>query len=143
MASERIQPLVHVSLAVVHDGGILMVQEEKPAARGLWNLPGGHVERGETILHAAHRELLEETLIDAAPEALLGIYSGPTSVRFVFRLPHANQPFAAGDEIMAAKFMTFADLRAMPDDSLVCVAMLRKILVDAEAAKAYGVDMFV
>ena len=44
---------------------------------GMYALPGGFVENGETVEAAAERELLEETSITARVERLLGIYSEP------------------------------------------------------------------
>ena len=40
---------------------ILLVERGKGAARGLWSLPGGHVEPGEPARAAAIREVREET----------------------------------------------------------------------------------
>jgi len=42
----------------------LMVQEKKEKVYGLWNLPGGRVDKGETLEHAAIREAKEETGFD-------------------------------------------------------------------------------
>ena len=39
----------------------LLVQEGQPKVRGLWNLPAGHVDSGETPQQAAIREAFEET----------------------------------------------------------------------------------
>ncbi len=44
---------------------VILVQRGKDPNRGAWGLPGGHVEWGETIAHAAVRELLEETGVTA------------------------------------------------------------------------------
>jgi ADP-ribose pyrophosphatase YjhB (NUDIX family) len=42
--------LLHVSVALTRgDHRILLVQEGKPENHGRWNLPGGHLEVGETI----------------------------------------------------------------------------------------------
>jgi mutator protein MutT len=55
-------PLVRVLAAVINrDGHFLICQ--RPAHKrhgGLWEFPGGKVEKGETDLQAAHRELMEE-----------------------------------------------------------------------------------
>ncbi|MBV9099941.1 MAG: NUDIX hydrolase [Candidatus Dormibacteraeota bacterium] len=51
---------VRVAVCLVEDGQVLLVQHEKRGAR-YWLLPGGGVERGETLLEAAARELAEET----------------------------------------------------------------------------------
>lgn len=46
--------------AIVRDRKILLVQQRKPSAYGLWSLPGGHVEAGETLEQAVAREIEEE-----------------------------------------------------------------------------------
>jgi len=43
------------------EGKYLLVQEGKPSAYGLWNLPGGRVDESESLFDAAIREAHEET----------------------------------------------------------------------------------
>jgi ADP-ribose pyrophosphatase YjhB (NUDIX family) len=45
---------------LVEDDRILLVRQRVNAARG-WSLPGGKVERGESLSHCLTRELREET----------------------------------------------------------------------------------
>lgn len=40
---------------------LLMIQEVKPIIEGLWKLPGGLVETGESLQEACIREVWEET----------------------------------------------------------------------------------
>nr|WP_291500243.1 NUDIX domain-containing protein [Actinomyces sp.] len=50
------------SAVIVNDlGQVLLVRRGREPQRGLWSVPGGHVERGETFQDAARREALEET----------------------------------------------------------------------------------
>ncbi len=42
---------------------ILMCLRRKEPYKGKFNLPGGHIEKGESHLDAAYRELFEETAI--------------------------------------------------------------------------------
>jgi len=55
------RPVLAASIAVFRDGAVLLIQRAKPPAAGLYSLPGGRVERGETMAAAALRELEEET----------------------------------------------------------------------------------
>lgn len=55
-----------VSIALSHEGALLLVRRGRGGYRGLWSLPGGHVRPGEGLAEAAARELLEETGIVAA-----------------------------------------------------------------------------
>jgi 8-oxo-dGTP diphosphatase len=54
-------PVVAAGAIVVHDGRVLLVQRGQPPSEGLWAIPGGRVELGETLQEAAEREIKEET----------------------------------------------------------------------------------
>jgi 8-oxo-dGTP diphosphatase len=55
------RPQAGVSICVVRDGRALLAQRSRQPLRGLWSLPGGRIEWGETLHQAALRELAEET----------------------------------------------------------------------------------
>jgi ADP-ribose pyrophosphatase YjhB (NUDIX family) len=57
------EPLIPCVGAVVVDeaGRLLLVRRANPPAQGLWSIPGGRVESGETAEAAVRRELAEET----------------------------------------------------------------------------------
>ncbi|MBC8037622.1 MAG: NUDIX domain-containing protein [Rhizobiales bacterium] len=54
---------------------MLIIQRANPPFARMWSLPGGHVDAGETLLAAAHRELLEETGVKARLKQLAGMYT--------------------------------------------------------------------
>jgi ADP-ribose pyrophosphatase YjhB (NUDIX family) len=60
-----------------HDGRALLVERSD---NGLWALPGGVQEIGETVAAAAERETLEETGYRVTVNGLIGIYSDPKHV---------------------------------------------------------------
>jgi 8-oxo-dGTP diphosphatase len=66
------RPFLAVSAAIVRDGKILVVRRARAPARGLYTLPGGVVEVGETLVEAVAREVLEETGMTVEPVALAG-----------------------------------------------------------------------
>jgi 8-oxo-dGTP diphosphatase len=66
-------PQPAVSCAVFRDGRVLLVERGKGAATGLWSLPGGHIELGETAAAAALRELREETGVEAELVGVAGV----------------------------------------------------------------------
>jgi ADP-ribose pyrophosphatase len=55
------RPVVAVGAIVFRDKRVLLVRRGQSPSRGLWAIPGGRVEIGETLQEAAEREILEET----------------------------------------------------------------------------------
>lgn len=47
-------------VVIVKESKVLLVQQRKEAAHGLWSYPGGGVEDGETLEEAIVREVKEE-----------------------------------------------------------------------------------
>jgi len=66
------RPYLAVSAAIFRDGRVLIVRRARPPANGLYTLPGGGVELGETLEEAVVREVREETALEIEPVALAG-----------------------------------------------------------------------
>jgi len=54
-------PLIGVAVIAEKNGRLLFVKRGISPGKGLWALPGGFMEQGETVERAALRELREET----------------------------------------------------------------------------------
>lgn len=89
------------------------------ANKGEWAIPGGFVERDETITAAVQREILEETGVNAEVDGLIGVRHRFTkdenSAYFIFLL-HADSGEAQADgiEIQEARFFTFDEVQNLP-----------------------------
>lgn len=66
------RPYLAVSAAIIRDGHVLLVQRARSPAQGLFTLPGGVVEAGETLIEAVAREVREETSLAIEPVGLAG-----------------------------------------------------------------------
>ena len=59
------RPIVAASVAVFRDGRVLIARRARGPMLGVYSLPGGGVELGETLRQAALRELAEEVGVEA------------------------------------------------------------------------------
>jgi ADP-ribose pyrophosphatase YjhB (NUDIX family) len=66
------RPFLAVSAAIIRDGRVLIVRRAATPMLGLYTLPGGVVEAGETLDEAVRREIEEETALKIEPVALAG-----------------------------------------------------------------------
>lgn len=66
------RPVLAVSAAIFRNGRVLIVRRAQPPANGLYTLPGGVVEIGETLVEAVEREVREETGLEIEPRGLAG-----------------------------------------------------------------------
>ncbi len=67
-------PLLGVGALVFRGSRILMAQRGKEPLKGLWSLPGGLVETGESLADAIRREMREETGLEVQPVRVLEIF---------------------------------------------------------------------
>lgn len=74
-ADANTQIRVGVGLIIRDQRGWILLEKRKDC--GLWGLPGGKIEPGESIIKAAMREAKEETNLTIQVERLLGVYSEP------------------------------------------------------------------
>ena len=66
------RPFLAVSAAIIRDGRVLVTQRARGPGIGIWSMPGGVVEAGETLTEALLREIREETALTIEPVALAG-----------------------------------------------------------------------
>ncbi|MFQ5762328.1 MAG: NUDIX hydrolase [Candidatus Bathyarchaeia archaeon] len=67
------QPLVGVGALVKKDNAVLLVKRKNDPGSGLWAIPGGLLELGETLEEAAVREVMEETNLRIGIDALVDV----------------------------------------------------------------------
>ncbi|HET7886824.1 MAG TPA: NUDIX hydrolase [Bradyrhizobium sp.] len=59
--SPQTRPQLAVSAAIFRDGKVLLVRRARSPSKGVYSLPGGRVEFGESLHAALGREVAEET----------------------------------------------------------------------------------
>lgn len=77
-----------VNAVLLRDGLVLLARRSaaRKAYPGLWSFPGGHVERGEELEQALHRELGEEVGIVPAEYRLLAPITDPNVATTTYRM---------------------------------------------------------
>ncbi len=98
------------------DGKYLLVQEKQAKVYGLWNVPAGHVDKGEAIEQAAVREVKEETGLNIKLGGKIGLYHEgiPKPVMHIFSADITGGDLhVQEDEILDAKWFTYAEVQAL------------------------------
>jgi ADP-ribose pyrophosphatase YjhB (NUDIX family) len=60
----QVNPPIIAGVVIEDEGTYLLICEASPRVHGLWHLPAGHVDIGESLEAAATREAHEETGLD-------------------------------------------------------------------------------
>lgn len=106
--------------AVIPDGDrLLVVRRARAPGAGLWTIPGGRVEAGETDHEALRREVREETGLDVTVGRLLGTVEQDAGEGAVFVIrdymcaPEGGD-LRPGDDAADARWVTAQELRRLP-----------------------------
>jgi ADP-ribose pyrophosphatase len=113
-----------VGAIVIRKGRVLLVQRGIEPSRGLWAIPGGSLELGETIQEGAEREILEETgiVIRAGdPVHTFDFFERDQAgrIRFHYVIVDVTAEYVSGDvraddDAADARWLSPKDLDALP-----------------------------
>jgi ADP-ribose pyrophosphatase YjhB (NUDIX family) len=124
-----------VNVVVADDiGRLLMIRRTD---NDNWAVPGGAIDLGESLPHAAIRETLEETGIMCEITGLVGIYSDPRHVVFYTSDGEARQEFSI---VLTARPVSgepatsdeSREVRWVPRDEVAGLAMDRSMRMRVE-----------
>ena len=91
---------------------ILLCRRGIEPRHGLWTIPAGFMENGETIEQAAARETLEEACAEVEINGLYGVFNIPhvNQVYMIFRASLKEKKFAYGIESLETELFSENDI---------------------------------
>ena len=113
-------PLAHAPIpcagAVIRDrdGRLLLVRRGHAPSEGLWSVPGGRVEDGETPEQAAAREVLEETGLEVDVGKLLASVRVGDYLVHDFAAEVTGGALQTGDDASDVRWCSFEEAALRP-----------------------------
>jgi len=100
-----LDPKVAAGALFTLNGGIVMLRRRIEPCFGKWVFPGGYVDQGETVTHAAIREVREEVNLEIRILSLLDVYSYTQSsvIVVVYTAEVVGGEIKAGEEALEAR----------------------------------------
>ncbi|WP_083930146.1 NUDIX hydrolase [Methylovulum miyakonense] len=114
-------PVIGVGGVVFNGQQVLMIRRNQAPGQGLWSIPGGKQEAGETLVQACRREVAEETgllvdvghlvaVVERRPE---GFHYVIMDFLAVLAEPASGEPVAQSD-VSEARWLCLHDLPNYP-----------------------------
>lgn len=105
-------PKIVVGSVVSRDGRILLCRRAIEPRKGLWTLPAGYLELGESADEGARREAWEEARAEIEIDQLLGVYAirRISQIQLIYRARLVSEEVAAGPESEAVGLFAWEDI---------------------------------
>ncbi|TVR83391.1 MAG: NUDIX domain-containing protein [Rhodospirillales bacterium] len=109
---EYTNPKVVVGAVCLWGDRVLLCRRAIDPQRGLWTIPAGFMEVGETTAEGAAREVWEEALARVSVQGLIGIYEIPriSQVQMLYRARMLGPECGAGEESLEVVLVPWADI---------------------------------
>ncbi len=117
-------PIPGVAAVIIDDCRVLLTVRGKEPRKGLWGIPGGVVEVGETLVEAVKREVFEETHVVIEPVELLTVFDSINRdddgraryhyVLFEYFCEYISGDVVAGDDAPDARWVSVDSLDSLP-----------------------------
>jgi len=117
-------PRVGVGALVIHQAKVLLVKRGVAPNEGLWAVPGGSLELGETLKECAERETLEETGVTVRAGNPVYAFDfierdGNGGIRFHFVIVDLLAEYCGGeplgqDDALEARWVGKEDINSLP-----------------------------
>ncbi len=105
-------PRIIAGTVPVYEDKVLLCRRAIEPRKGLWTLPAGFMENGETTTEAARRETIEEALAHVRIDGLYTVFNLPhiNQVYMLFRAEILDGQFGAGAETLESALFAESDI---------------------------------
>jgi 8-oxo-dGTP diphosphatase len=117
-------PIPGVAALIIKDNQVLLTIRGKEPRKGLWGIPGGVVEVGETLVEAVKREVHEETGLIVEPMDLITVFDSINRdddgrvryhyILFEYLCKYISGDVVAGDDAPDARWVSLDKLDSLP-----------------------------
>jgi ADP-ribose pyrophosphatase YjhB (NUDIX family) len=109
---EYTNPKIVVGAVCTWEDRVLLCRRAIAPSLGLWTIPAGYMETGETTAEGAAREVWEEARARVTIDGLVGLYEIPhiAQVNVIYRAPMSGPEHAPGEESEAVHLFRWEEI---------------------------------
>lgn len=137
-SADFIHPVIGVGGIALEEGRLLLVKRSRPPYAGIWSLPGGKLDRGETIESALIREMREETGLQIEVGGYAGllesIFPDNSKSHYVildYYVHVLGGTLKAADDAADARWFELEEIRTIPTTPMLVESLERFGILEA------------
>ncbi len=118
---------------IVREAKIVLIRRKNEPYKGMWALPGGFAEEGETAERCCEREAQEETGLRVKARKLIGVFSSPErdprgAIAGAYLCEVLGGELKGGDDAKEAKWFSLDELPELAFDHKKIIEAARKMI---------------